>query len=99
MSRARSSHASSRHGQPAAASRANRLLRTAIIAIGLGSLLGVTTGIVNAQVDGAHGAQGRAGAQGSAEAEMVWLDQPGAVACTTTSRRTLTARALATSSV
>jgi hypothetical protein len=99
MSRARPSHASSRHGHRAAARRASRWQRTAIIAIGLGSLLGVTAGVVNAQVDGARGAgaHGRASARGGAE--TVRLDTPAAVACATMPRRTLTTRGSATPSV
>jgi hypothetical protein len=56
MSRVRSSYGLSRR-RGAAARRARRLQRAAIIAVALGSLLGVTTAVMHGKGDGTRGAQ------------------------------------------
>jgi hypothetical protein len=95
MSRARPSYASSRR-QRAALRHASRLRRTSIIAIALGGLLGVTTGIVHARVDGTRWA----GTADRAAAEQRWAGQPAVAACTiATQQHRLTARGSATSSI
>jgi hypothetical protein len=82
MSRIRSLSASGRHLHRGAARRASRLRRTAAVAIGLGSLLGATAGLMQAQADSARHARTVDGASAYGAARQ-WRDRSAGVACTT----------------
>ena len=93
MPRSRSSSPSRGYHQSVGARRARRIQRTAIIAIALGCLLAVTTGVVRAQVGDSAGAQ----AIGAASALGVAGEEQQVVACKiTVPPHALTAAGLAT---